>query len=123
MAHVEKHHRKPCARCAHGYARHQRGPARCTIPDCACKGWRAQPGDRETYRARWIDPAGKERSKSFARKLDAGRHLVAVEDAKYRGSYVDPAAGKLSFGEQAERWYKTTAHLKALHPSRLPGAA
>lgn len=112
MAHIEKHHRRPCARCGHGYPRHQRGPARCTIADCDCAGWRAQPGDRETYRARWIDPAGKERSKSFTRKLDAERHLVAIEDAKLRGAYVDPAAGKLSFGEQAERWYATTAHLK-----------
>jgi len=114
VAHVEKHHRKPCARCAHGYARHQRGPARCTIGGCDCKGWRAQPGDRETWRGRWNDPAGKERSKSFARKLDAERHLVAIEDAKLRGAYVDPAAGRVKLGVQAERWYATKA---ALAPS------
>jgi hypothetical protein len=35
-----------------------------------------------------------------------------VEDAKLRGAYVDPAAGKVNFGEWAERWYKTTAGLK-----------
>jgi hypothetical protein len=34
-----------------------------------------------------------------------------VEDAKLRGAYVDPAAGKVNFGEWAERWYKTTAGL------------
>jgi integrase len=55
---------------------------------------------------------GRERSKSFARKLDAERFLVAIEDAKLRGAYVDPAAGKVPFSEWAERWYNTTAALR-----------
>jgi integrase len=38
--------------------------------------------------------------------------LVAVEDAKLRGAYVDPAAGKVPFVEWAERWYNTTAALR-----------
>jgi integrase len=67
---------------------------------------------RPRWRARWRDPAGRERSKSFARKTDAERFLVGIEDAKLRGAYVSPAAGKVNFGEWAERWYATTAHLK-----------
>jgi integrase len=67
---------------------------------------------RPRWRARYRDPSGRERSKSFARKVDAERFLVAVEDAKLRGAYVDPAAGKISFGEWAERWYNTTAALR-----------
>jgi integrase len=67
---------------------------------------------RNRWRARWRDPAGRQRSKSFARKLDAERFLLSVEDAKLRGAYVDPAAGRANFGEWAERWYKTTAGLK-----------
>jgi integrase len=67
---------------------------------------------RVTYRARWRDPAGKERNKTFTRKLDADRFLLSIEDAKLRGAYVDPAAGKVPFGEWAERWYASTAHLK-----------
>lgn len=67
---------------------------------------------RPRWRARYRDPSGRERSKSFARKVDAERFLVSVEDAKLRGAYVDPAAGKISFGEWAERWYLATAHLK-----------
>ena len=42
----------------------------------------------------------------------APRFLLGVEDAKLRGAYIDPAAGKVNFGEWAERWYKTTAGLK-----------
>jgi hypothetical protein len=48
---------------------------------------------RPRWRARYRDPSGRERSKSFTRKVDAERFLVAVEDAKLRGAYVDPAAG------------------------------
>jgi integrase len=67
---------------------------------------------RPRWRARYRDPSGRERSKSFARKVDAERFLVAIEDAKLRGAYVDPAAGRIGFGQWAERWYATTAHLK-----------
>jgi integrase len=67
---------------------------------------------RPRWRARYRDPSGRERAKSFARKVDAERFLVAIEDAKLRGAYVDPAAGKVPFSEWAERWYTTTAHLK-----------
>lgn len=112
MAHVEKHHRKPCARCQHAHSRHQSQAPRCQVAACACTGWRTQAGDRETWRARWRDPAGKERSKTFARKIDAERHILSMEDAKLRGAYVDPGAGRVPLGPWAERWYASTAHLK-----------
>jgi hypothetical protein len=67
---------------------------------------------RPRWRARYRDPSGRERSRSFTRKVDAERFLVGIEDAKLRGAYVDPAAGKIGLGEWAERWYATTAHLK-----------
>jgi excisionase family DNA binding protein len=82
----------------------RRGPA----------GQEAGPGGRPRWRARWRDPAGRERSKSFARKVDAEQFLLGIEDAKLRGAYVDPAAGRVGFTEQAERWFATTA---ALRPS------
>jgi integrase len=72
---------------------------------------RIQAG-RVTYRARWRDPSGRERKRSFNRKTDAQRFLVGVEDAKLRGAYVDPAKGKVGFAEWAERWFATTADLK-----------
>jgi integrase len=72
---------------------------------------RVQAG-RVTYRARWRDPSGRERKRSFNRMTDAKRFLVGVEDAKLRGAYVDPAKGKVGLGEWAERWYATTADLK-----------
>ncbi len=67
---------------------------------------------RPRWRARHRDPSGRERSKSFARKVDAERFLVGIEDAKLRGAYIDPAAGRVPFSEWAERWARTTATLR-----------
>jgi integrase len=67
---------------------------------------------RPRWRARYRDPSGRERSKSFTRKVDAERFLVAIEDAKLRGAYVDPAAGRVPFREWAERWERTMATLR-----------
>ncbi len=117
MAHVERHHRKPCGRsgCAHGFIKHGRSAkGGCTVEDCACSRWISAPGDRETLRARWRDPSGREHSRTFTRKNDADRFLVSVEDSKLRGAYVDPKAGKIPFKPWAERWFNTT---KALKPS------
>ena len=69
---------------------------------------------KASYRVRYRDPAGAQRSKVFARKVDAERWLTENEAAKLRGAWVDPAAGRERFGEWAERWYATTA---ALRPS------
>jgi hypothetical protein len=38
------------------------------------------------YRARWLDPDGKERSKTFTKRSDAERHLATVEGAKLTGN-------------------------------------
>ena len=69
---------------------------------------RAGPGGGHATATR----SGRERSRSFARKIDAEQFLVSIEDAKLRGAYVDPAAGRVAFAEWAERWFRTTADLK-----------
>src|SRR6266545_5926986 len=114
MGHVEKHHRKPCGRsgCAHGFAKHGRSAKGvCTVKDCGCSRWISAEGDRETLRARWRDPAGREHSKTFTRKIDADRFLARIEGDKLKGSYVDPDAGRTPFRVVAERWYATTKGL------------
>jgi integrase len=114
MGYVERHHRKACARCGHAHSKHGSRAPRCAAGGCACTGWTAQPGDRETYRARWRGPDGRERARTFTRKVDAERFLIGVEDSKLRGAYVDPAAGRIGVADWAERWYAATA---ALRPS------
>ena len=57
------------------------------------KGWRVR------YRA----PDHRERSKSFARKVDAERFLISVEASKLEGRWVDPQLCRIKFGELTAR--------------------
>jgi integrase len=62
-----------------------------------------------SYRARWLDPDGRERSRTFTRKADAERHLAAVEGAKLSGAYVSDA-NPVTVGEYARQWAGTRPH-------------
>lgn len=59
------------------------------------------------YRARYRGPDGRERSKCFARKIDAERYLSTVESSKLRGDWIDPALGKTTVGEWSSTWLAT----------------
>jgi len=74
-----------------------------------------------SWLARWRDPDGKQRKRTFPRKVDADRFLTTVEHGMLTGSYVDPAAGKVTFKEYAEQWRAgqvhrptTTAHVETM---------
>jgi hypothetical protein len=58
---------------------------------------RRNRGGTIRYVARYIDPTGRERSKSFTRRADAQKYLTEIEAAKLRGSWVDPAQGRTLF--------------------------
>jgi len=57
-----------------------------------------------SYQVDYRDPTGRKKSKTFRTAKAASAFLAETEAAKNRGSYVDPHAGKLRFGEFAERW-------------------
>jgi integrase len=57
-----------------------------------------------TYRANWRDVTGRQKAKSFRTKKAAAGFLAQVESALHRGVYVDPHAGRQSFGPYAARW-------------------
>jgi integrase len=59
---------------------------------------------RTSWRVRWRDPAGRQRARSFARKVDAERFRSTVAADLVRGQYLDPDAGKETFGSYAKRW-------------------
>lgn len=63
-----------------------------------------------SWQARYRTPDGAERSKSFARKLDADRWLATIEADKVRGIYVDPIAGQRTFGDYARAWMAMQVH-------------
>lgn len=56
------------------------------------------------WRARYRGPDNRERSKTFERRVDAERWLTGVEHSKLTGSYIDPSAGKVTFGHWASEW-------------------
>ncbi len=61
-------------------------------------------GKGRRWRARYADPDGRERSRSFDRKLDADRFLTEIEHSKLAGSYRDPDAGRVSLRKYSAGW-------------------
>ena len=65
------------------------------------------------YRARYRDDAGKEHARHFDRKTDAQRWLDEVTADVLTGMYVDPRAGKITFGEYARKWQASRIHRRS----------
>lgn len=65
---------------------------------------------RPGYTVRWRDESGRQRKKSFKRKVDADRFRAEIEHQLYSGTYVDPAAGRVTFREFAESWRAAQPH-------------
>lgn len=72
------------------------------------RGGKPQPtarhGHGRRWKARYLDPDGKERSRSFARKADAERFLTEIEHSKLTGSYLDPDAGRVTLRSRVPLW-------------------
>lgn len=70
------------------------------------------------WRVRWVESSGKERTKSFPRKVEAQRFLDKLTADIQRGDYINAGRGEETFGAVAEQWIKTKSHRK---PSTLSG--
>jgi integrase len=88
VAHVQR----KCAKCRRSVPEGKRACPACGSRDAA-------------YIARWLDPERVEKSRAFARKVDAEQWIVNMEAAKNDGSYVDPAKGRCPVAEVVESWY------------------
>ena len=56
------------------------------------------------YRARYRDPLGQQRSKTFGRKADAQRFLLEMEADKARGVWLDPRGAEVPLAVWAEEF-------------------
>ncbi len=65
------------------------------------------------WEASYRDPQRKERIKTFRTRAEADRWLATVKTDLTRGAYVDPRLARTAFGEWADDWLATTAHLRA----------
>ena len=63
------------------------------------------------WQARWRDPAGRERVRTFRLKGEAEKFLATIEAAKVRGSYVDPSLGRVTFGAYTEEFLASAVDL------------
>ncbi len=67
-------------------------------------------GCRERWQVRWRDEQGRQRKKSFERKLDAEAADAKIRTQLADGSYVDPSAGQVTFRSYAEEWRRNRIH-------------
>jgi Site-specific recombinase XerD len=62
------------------------------------------------WRARYRDDAKVEHAQHFATKRDAEQWLDNVRGDLARGDYIDPNAGKRTFGDYAKSWQAAQVH-------------
>jgi integrase len=65
------------------------------------------------WRARYRDPQGRSRSKTFDRKRDAERFISASSTDMERGRWTDPQRGRVTVGAWADEYLATVVNLRA----------
>lgn len=65
-----------------------------------------------TYLARWRDDSGRQKKKTFVRKVDAQRFVIQLDSSLLSGTYTDPSEGRVLLDEWAKTWLGSRAHLK-----------
>jgi len=70
---------------------------------------RSNPG---SYEARYRDPQGRSRSKSFRTKSEARAFLSQIENSVHVGSWIDPRRSKVTFSVWAAQERRTWADLR-----------
>lgn len=69
-----------------------------------------RPSDGK-YRARYRDPLGRQRCRSFSRKADANRFLVEMESDKTSGSWIDPRGADMPLAVWADEFMRLSRRL------------
>jgi hypothetical protein len=64
------------------------------------------------WEARYRDPAGVSRTRTFDRKADAQAFLSRVAVELQRGEWRDPALGRILLHEWVASWWSTTTNLR-----------
>lgn len=69
------------------------------------------------WRARYRDEHGHEHARHFDRKVDAQHWLDQVASTVLTGMYVDPGAGKVTFGQFYKDWSKRQLWVPSTRPN------
>ena len=59
-------------------------------------------GKGRRWRVRCVDPMGTELTKSYEKRAEADAHKRQVDSDLHTRSYIDPAAGQITFRDYAE---------------------
>ena len=72
------------------------------------------------YRARYRDPLGRQRSKSFTLKADADRFVREMDVSVERGSWLDPRTADIPVAEWAKEFLALRSPAVSDDPPDLP---
>lgn len=64
------------------------------------------------FRVLYRDPAGGQRSQTFATRSEAKEFASQFEVDKKQGTWTDPKAGKITLNDWVEEWWPTTLNLR-----------
>lgn len=73
------------------------------------------------WQARYRGPDGRERTKRFARRVDAERWTAVNEGDVAQGTWIDPSAGQVSLREYANRWLEQRGALRSTTSAKYRG--
>jgi len=73
----------------------------------------AEYGCEKRWQVRWRDDQGRQRKQSFELKVEAKSFDTTIQAQLRAGTYVDPAAGDVTFRDYAEEWRRTRMHDQA----------
>jgi len=67
---------------------------------------------KDRRRARWRDPGGRQKARTFTQKDFADNYLRNIDAAIQTRTYVDPSLGNLKVKDFALKWMSAQGHLK-----------
>jgi integrase len=70
-----------------------------------------KPARGTKWKARYTDPAGRDRRRTFERKMDAEKFLERVGTEMQTSEWIDPKTTKSRFDDWVDVWWKTTVKL------------
>ena len=70
------------------------------------------------WEARYRDPLGRQRTKTFATKADARAFLAAAQTDAMRGQWLDPTGARVTYQEWSEQYFATAVHKRATTAAR-----
>jgi integrase len=73
---------------------------------------RRDPRNAKQWQARYRDPGGRQRTKTFPTKADARAFLGLVDHEVRNDTWIDPASGRLTLDEYAEKWWASVVNLR-----------